>query len=175
MGSNNLVTTIMAYIRWKKLPFGHWKAYLVHSYRDEQGRPRQKTLAYLGDQHQLTQDHVAQLQQKHAGLDIAWDKIRPAHPPKRTDISQLSDEELVRNLRTLRREYGIPQRIMHFYLNDAGAPPASKNKDRFRHSEILRKHYQKLELAIHEGREQEMYVDPVSELAPAIRKVLCSD
>jgi hypothetical protein len=38
----------MAFIRWKKNKFGIRQTYLVHAYRDEAGKPKQKTLAYLG-------------------------------------------------------------------------------------------------------------------------------
>ncbi len=68
----------MAFIRWKENKFGVRQAYLVHSYRDEQGRPRHKTLAYLGKTGELKPEHIDALKAKHADLPVQWDKIKPA-------------------------------------------------------------------------------------------------
>ena len=162
----------MAFIRWKKLKHGTWKAYLVQSYRDEQGRPRHKTLAYLGDQAQLAAEHVAQLKARYPDLSIDWDKIRPPAPPKRADISGMSDGELLENLRSLRRERGIPAWFMPRRLESAGAARAMTASRKGRGLGI--KDYIKIENALADGEEQDFYENPVRDLAPAARKVLCS-
>ena len=38
----------MAFIRWKKNKFGIRQAYLIHSYRDEQGKPKHKDACLSG-------------------------------------------------------------------------------------------------------------------------------
>jgi|ERR1700687_906379 len=162
----------MAFIRWKKLKHGTLKAYLVHSYRDEQGRPRHKTLAYLGDKTTLEPEHLERLKTRHAHLSIKWDRIKPPPTPKRTDISQMSDEELLKNLRSLRREFGIPWWRMRSLLEQAGAPRATSKKISGFGMSIKR--YIALENALADGLEQDFYEDPVMDLAPAVRKVLSS-
>ena len=84
----------------------------------------------------------------------------------------MSDKELVKNLRVLRREYGINFRTMASKLNDAGAPPRSKPG--YSPTELGFYFYKELERALHNGDEQNFYADPVTELAPCIRKVFCS-
>jgi len=162
----------MAFIRWKKNKLGTQQAQLVHSYRDEQGRPRQKVLAHLGANPALTAELVTQLQEKHGHLPIKWDQIGAAPAPKRRDISLMSDEDLVKNLRMLRREYGISFRDMARRLVNAGAPPRSKPG--YSPSSLSFYNYKDLERALHDREEQNFYADPVAELAPCIRKVFCS-
>jgi len=154
----------MAFIRWKKLKHGTWKAYLVQSYRDDQGRPRHKTLAYLGDQAQLGPEHVEQLKTRYPELAIDWHQIKPPAAPKRMDINQMSDAELLQNLRSLRRERGIPAWSMPGRLRGA--------------SSGLRyfgpKDYIQIEKSLTDGSPQDYFKDPVRELAPAARKVIGS-
>jgi len=116
----------MAFIRWKKNRFGQQQAYLVHSYRDKKGSPRHITLAYLGKSGELTQEHIAGLKQDYPDLPVEWDKVKPAAPAKTsqlTDISGLSDEQLLRGLRGLRRERGMTIAEMLEELLKAGLPP----------------------------------------------------
>jgi hypothetical protein len=162
----------MAFIRWKKLKHGTLKAYLVHSYRDEQGRPRHKTLAYLGDKSTLEPEHLEKLKTKHAHLEIKWNRIKAPPTPKRSDFSRMSDEELLQNLRSLRREYGIPWWRMPRLLEQAGAPRATSTKLSGWGMSIKR--YIAIENALADGLAQEFYEAPVRDLAPAVRKVLSS-
>ncbi len=111
----------MAFIRWKKTTHGTWKAYLVHSYRDELGRPRHKTLAYLGNKPTLKEEHLSTLKALHGHLKVNWEKIRPAANPPLTDISAMSDEDFLRQLRTLRRERGITVKEMRDRLRQGTA------------------------------------------------------
>jgi hypothetical protein len=161
----------VAFIRWKKLKHGTLKAYLVHSYRDEQGRPRHKTLAYLGDKPDLDPARLEVLKAKHAHLPIQWDKIKPPAPRKRTDISRMSDEELLKNMRALRRERGISVWRMHVNLQSSGAPRGTGRKKDWG---LQRREYIAIEHALADGGEQDFYEDPVRDLAPAVRKVFCS-
>jgi len=113
----------MAFIRWKENKFGVRQAYLVHSYRDEHGRPRHKMLAYLGKAGELKPEHIAALKEKHASLQIQWDNIKAVAPSKArqvTDISGMSDESLLRSLRGLRRERGITIAEMLKELHNMG-------------------------------------------------------
>ena len=48
----------MAFIRWKTSQSGTKQAYLVHSYRDEWGEPRHRTLAYLGKSGEIKPEHI---------------------------------------------------------------------------------------------------------------------
>jgi len=161
----------MAFIRWKKLKHGTVKAYLVHSYRDEQGRPRHKTLAYLGDKTQLEPEHLEALKARYGHLPINWANIRPPAPHKRTDFSAMSDEELLKNLRALRREYGIPVWQMPGLLRQAGVP---RSTGLYKGFGLSLKKYLVIENALADGGEQDFYEDPVRDLAPAARKVLSS-
>lgn len=151
----------MAFIRWKKNKLGTQQAQLVHSYRDEQGRPRQKVLAHLGADPTLTPELLSELQARHGHLPIKWDQIAPAPAPKRRDISRMSDEELLSNLRILRREHGIGFREMAFRLHDHGL-------------RIGTFAYSDLERQLHKGENPRIYKDPLDQLAIYVRKVLCS-
>jgi hypothetical protein len=113
----------MAFIRWKKNKFGIRQAYLIHSYRDENGRPKHKTLAYLGSSGSLTPELISSLKDKHKDVNVNWEGIKeaPCSSPK-TDITQLSDWDLARKLRELRRERGIHIRAMVERLQQIGAP-----------------------------------------------------
>jgi hypothetical protein len=114
----------MAFIRWKVSRQGMRRAYLVHSYRDEQGKPRHKTLAYLGAEGELTPERLTQLKEKHKDLSIHWEGIAPSAKPARSlDPASLSDEELLRNLKTLRLEKGLNIQAMVQAVLDAGLPP----------------------------------------------------
>jgi len=100
------------------------RAYLVHSYRDEQGVPRHKTLAYLGAEGELTPERVDELREKHKDLAIHWERIAPAaKPPRSLDAATLSDEALLCNLKLLRREKGLNIQAMVQALTQAGLPP----------------------------------------------------
>ena len=112
----------MAFIRWKKNKFGIRQAYLIHSYRDEEGRPKHKTLAYLGREGQITSDQLSLLKERHKGLPVSWDKIEPRSHPPFSDISQLSDTDLVHKLRHLRAERGITLKGMFERLISIGIP-----------------------------------------------------
>ena len=161
----------MAFIRWKKLKHGTLKAYLVHSYRDEQGRPRHKTLAYLGAKADLDAGRLENIKARHGHLSIKWDKIKPSSPPKQTDIGRMNDVELLQNMRSLRREYGISVWRMQRLLERAGAP---RSTGKYKDFGLSRKEYLNIEHALADGGDQDFYEDPVRDLVPALRKVLSS-
>src|SRR5260370_39898677 len=98
----------MAFIRWKKNRQGMPRAYLVRAYRDESGKPRQETLAYLGTAQELSPEHITQLREKYKDLPIDWETVKPAAEPKRTlVVAALSDGDLLRHLKTIRTEKGL--------------------------------------------------------------------
>jgi len=159
----------MAFIRWKKNKFGTRHAYLIHSYRGEDGKPKHKTLAYLGKDPTLTPEALARLQVRHEGVPVQWEKIKPKAPLPMTDISSLSDAELLRRMRALRQERGIRSKEMVHKLLAAGVP--ARTKGSFSHP-LAFHHYSLVEKAFETGEEQHFFSNPVEELAPFIRKVL---
>src|SRR5258706_13317377 len=162
----------MAFVRWKKSPSGTWKAYLVHSYRDEQGRVRHKHLAYLGHEPQLTPECLEALKARHGQDQYKWHAIKPPTGPKRIDISRMSDEEIIQNLRRIRREHGLSFFQMAKRLAAAGAPPPSHGLGGFGVLE-----YRWIERAVEGVRGktfQNVYKDLPTELAPAVRRAFCS-
>jgi hypothetical protein len=158
----------MAFIRWRLNSAGKRQAYLVHSYRDQAGKPRHRVLAYLGNNAELTPEHLAELQAKHADLKVNWDRIKPPPPRPLTDLSSLSDAGLLQKMRILRHERGIQQFQMAGRLRDAGIP----NFSGVRHSHFHHGHMGDLEKAMEQGDRSEFYLDPEAELAPYLRKAL---
>src|ERR1700687_310762 len=114
----------MAFIRWKTSSVGKRQAYLVHAYRGPDGKPKQKVLAYLGDKAELAPEHHAALRQKHPDLKINWESIKPANRPV-TDVSTLSDADLLKNIRRLRHERGLSQNHFPHLLKKNGLGPCT--------------------------------------------------
>ena len=165
----------MAFIRWKKNKHGMRHAYLVHSYRDEQGRVRQKVLAYAGKTGELHPDKLEQAKQKHGHLSVRWDAIAQAARPGLRDIATLSDAELLSNLRGLRKERGINTREMLQALLAAGLPPRAGRYGRGK--PMSSDGYFRMESHLEEGRDigEFYYSNPAVELVPYLRRVLsCS-
>jgi hypothetical protein len=161
----------MAFIRWKKNKFGMRHAYLVHSYRDEQGQPRHKTLAYLGQAGDLnlTPEKLAALKEQHSGLKVDWEKISPPRKlPEVTDVSQLDAQQLLSRLRKLRIERRMNMKTMISKLHALGAPIVSD----WRKSPINKWDYSVLEGGWAEGRTNSHYVNSGQLLEPFIRKAL---
>ena len=162
----------MAFIRWKKNKCGIVKAYLVHSYRDKKGRPKHKTLAYLGAAGEMAPELLEELKEKHSGLNIEWDKIKPAAAPAKTgsftDISNISDEELMRSLRKLRHERGMTLIEMKAALNQAGLTTTTSYGYT---SDISHPYYGRLELVFAREVWPSGMLDTMKQIAPYIRKV----
>jgi hypothetical protein len=158
----------MAFIRWKHNGIGGRQAYLVHAYRDADGKPKQKVLAYLGDAAELTPDHIEALRQKHPDLKVNWDKIKPASRPQ-VDISTLSDAELLRKIRHLRHQLGLSQNHMGFRLKESGMLPCSTGDAKGYY--VYGRDFGQLEKALESGGPQDFYLDPENEIAPALRKL----
>jgi hypothetical protein len=158
----------MAFIRWKHNGIGGRQAYLVHAFRGGDGKPKQKVLAYLGTDTQLTPDKIAALKQKHPDLKINWDKITPSQRPS-LDISTLSDSDLLRKIRHLRHEKKLSQRHMPQVLREFGLPPCSKGESKGYYFSGYT--YGELEKALERGEPQDFYLDPEHEVAPALRKM----
>ena len=159
----------MAFIRWKKNQYGMAYAHLVHSYRDANGKPRHKTLAYLGKKGELTDDHLAKLKERHKNLTVNWYAIKLKVSPKLTEISQLSNAELLSQLKTLRLERGLTVHQIVQTLLGAGVPTRSKHLTGF---PITLRWYRRIEKACLEGITQDFYNNLELELAPYLRKVL---
>jgi len=153
----------MAFIRWKHNASGNRQACLIHSYRGEDGKPHHKMLAYLGDEGSITPERLAQLKAQYPDLKVDWEKIKPAARPI-TDISTLSDTELLKQARRLRHERGISQHIMLWRLQSAGLPPCKYG--------LGGREWGEIEKALESGETQDYYLNPEAEVAPAIRKVL---
>jgi hypothetical protein len=171
----------MAFIRWKKNKCGVRQAYLVHSYRDKNGKPRHITLAYLGSAGELTPEHIAGLKAKYPDIHIEWDKVKPATPPAAapvTDISGMSDESLLRSLTSLRRERGITIAEMVERLCKAGLT-SIRVKDftlMLGHDitfQLDRRHYTRLEKQFAKEQWNEVTVEEGPQIAPFARKALC--
>jgi hypothetical protein len=159
----------MAFIRWKKNKFGIRQAYLIHSYRDEEGKPKHKSLAYLGREGSLSPEQISLLGEKYADLGVVWEKLEATpHPAPKTDIASIPDEELLRRLKELRTERGISARAMvdRLISVDAPAVPEWGNKPLHWSS------YSRLESGWIAGRSQPHYVNPGRLLAPYLRKAL---
>lgn len=157
----------MAFIRWKRNSAGNYRACLIQSYRDADGKPRHKMLAYLGDQETLTPERMASLRAEYPDLKIDWSQIKAA-PRTRTDIAQLSDAELLRKLRTLRHERGWSQFSTVHHLYNCGMPRCSGPYGVGRG--LGAREWSTLEKALEHGEPQDYFLDPQSELAPTIRK-----
>jgi len=156
----------MAFIRWKKNTAGKHLAYLVQAYRGQDGKPKQKVLTYLGDVSALTPEHITRLRTQYPDLQIDWEKIKPA-APRLTDVSTLSDAELLRKMRVLRHERGVDQRKMGWLLRENGAPCCSGSAwDGY----LYGREFGALEKALERGEPQDYYLDPEKEIAPALRK-----
>jgi LmbE family N-acetylglucosaminyl deacetylase len=161
----------MAFIRWKKNSFGIRQAYLVHSYRDETGKPKHKTLAYLGREGALSPEQMAALKEKHADLGIDWEKLEAVpHPAPKTDIAGMTDEELLRRLKELRIERGISARAMVERLNAAGAPAVPD----WGNIPLHWSSYAGLEKGWGQGKSEPYYVRPGQLLARFLRQALAS-
>jgi hypothetical protein len=159
----------MAFIRWKKNKFGTRNAYLIHSYRDEEGKPKHKTLAYLGPETELSPERLAELKEKHSEIEVDWDSIRPAaRPAPIMPLEALSDDDVLKQLRQLRLDRGLSKKRMVAALLLAGAPPlADWHKD-----SINVRIYGALENAWATGRKEEHYENPKAVLISFIRRVL---
>jgi len=116
----------MAFIRWKTNRTGGAQAYLVQSYR-ENGKPKQRTLAYLGDAAALTPEHVAELKRRYPDQSIDWDAIKPRVKPL-TDPQALSDADLLRKMRHIRLERNLGTYTMSWALRDAGLKDFNRKK-----------------------------------------------
>jgi len=158
----------MAFVRWKKNAAGNQQAYLMHSYRGEDGKPHHKMLAYLGDQVSLTPERLAELRQKYPDLSVNWEKIKPTEKPM-TDVSTLSDADLLRKARHLRHERGFSQQRIVWRLEDAGLPRSGPYK-----VGLSGREWGILEKALERGEPQDYYFNPEAEVAPALRKVFQS-
>jgi hypothetical protein len=159
----------MAFIRWKHNGIGGRQAYLVHAYRGPDGKPKQKVLAYLGDSAELMPEQLALLRQKHTDLKVNWEKIKPAERP-RIDVSTLSDGELLRKIRHLRHQLGLSQRDMVHRLRENGLPACSGSdmEGYYPYHPV----FGKLEKAFERGEPQDFYLDPQTEVVPALRKLV---
>lgn len=158
----------MAFIRWKHNGHGGRQAYLVHAYRGPDGKPKQKILAYLGNSAELAAEHLNRLKEKHADLKINWDAIKPAAKPT-LDVSSLNDADLIRKIRHLRRHMGLNQNHFVQHLKDNGLPPCSGPRG----EEVgypYNPHFGILEKALERGEPQDYYLEPETEIAPALRK-----
>jgi hypothetical protein len=161
----------MAFIRWKPGPSGNHKAYLIQSYRDESGKPKHKMLAYLGDETSLTPERLAALKTQYPDLKVDWDKIKPVARPK-TDISSLSDADLIRKMRALRHELHLDQNRMFWLLEKFGLPRCtSKMKEGMG---VGGRNWGVLEKALENDEPQDFYADPLVDIAPALRKAYLS-
>jgi hypothetical protein len=160
----------MAFIRWKKNRQGMPRAYLVRAFRDETGKPRQVTLAYLGTAKELSPEHIAQLREKYKDLSIDWETVKPAAEPKRTlDVAALSNEELLRQLKTLRIEKGLSINALVQAILDAGLPPWKTSDGERVLSPFL---YQKLEEEGAKGPLNYFLAKVAPDVLPYLRKVL---
>jgi hypothetical protein len=157
----------MAFIRWKRNSAGNYRACLILSYRDAQGKPRHKMLAHLGDQDSLTPERISALRDQYPDLKIDWGKIQTASRP-RTYIAQLSDAELLRKLRELRHERGWTQFGTVHHLYNHGMPRCSGSYGIGRG--MGTRQWGALEKALERGEPQDFFLDPENELAPIIRK-----
>ena len=160
---------VMAFIRWKAAKSGHLRPCLVQSYRDAQGKPRHKILGYLGYKGVLTPELLAEMQEKHSGWKIKWDKIKPS-PRPRTDISALSDSDLLKKMRKLRHERGWNLREMNNQLTSSGIVEFTVPEARVGQW-INIKQVGALEKALERSEGYKYFVDPEQELAPALRQI----
>jgi hypothetical protein len=161
----------MAFIRWKTNNVGKRQAYLVHAYRGPDGRPKQKVLAYLGDSAELKPEHHAAISQKHPDLKINLEGIKPASRPV-TDVSTLSDVDLLRNIRRLRHERGLSQGHFPQFLRKHGLGPCSGQEANGYYP--IGRTYGVLERALERGEPQNFYLNPEAEVAPALRNAYSS-
>lgn len=160
----------MAFIRWKKNRQGIPRAYLVRAYRDESGKPRQETLAYLGTAKELSPEHIAQLREKHKDLSIDWESVKPAAEPKRTlDPAAMNDEELLRNLKTLRTEKGLSINAIVQVILDAGLPSWKVGNEERVFSPFL---YQSMEEEGAKGPLQHFLARIAPDVLPYLRRIL---
>jgi hypothetical protein len=158
----------MAFIRWKKNKFGIRQAYLVHSYRDKEGRPRQKTLAYLGHSSELSDDRLCALKEQHKDIAVNFDGIKPVgQPAPQTDIDPLSDQELASRLRELRSERGLNRNAMAKALIQLGVPDIQLYR---RRQPFTGEVYTWLERDW--SRQNPSHASAISVIAPYLRKVL---
>ena len=128
-------------------------------------------LAYLGDQESLTPERVAVLRAQYPDLKIDWEKIKAA-PRARTDITQLSDADILCKLRELRHERGWSQFSTVHHLYNQGLPRCSGAYGVGRG--LGARQWGALEKALERGEPQNFFLDPESEVAPHIRKAFQS-
>jgi hypothetical protein len=160
----------MAFIRWKKNAFGIRQAFLIHAYRDEQGKPKQKTLAYLGKEGEISPERLAELQTQHKDLSIDWARVQAVpHPAPRTEINTLSDQELMRRLRELRRERGINMKVIVSRLTEMGKTTVISHNGP---EPLDHGWYSWLERAWEEQHPNPVFARSAADLAPFIRKAL---
>jgi hypothetical protein len=160
----------MAFIRWKKNAFGIRQAFLIHAFRDEQGKPKQKTLAYLGREGEIASERLAELQAKHKDLAVDWAAVSAVpHPAPRTEINTLSDQELMRRLRELRRERGINMKGMVSRLTQMGKTTVISHNGP---KQLDHGWYSWFERAWEKQHPNPVFAQSAADLAPFIRKVL---
>jgi hypothetical protein len=155
----------MAFIRWKHNGHGGRQAYLVHAYRGPDGKPKQKILTYLGNNAEFKPERLNQLKEKYPDLKINWEAIKPAHRPT-LEVSTLSDADLLRKIRHLRHQLGLSQNHMVHNLKQNGLPPCSGP---IGGGYPYSPHFGILEKALERGEPQDYYLDPLTEIAPALR------
>jgi hypothetical protein len=154
----------MAFIRWRLNSAGNRQAYLVHSYRDAEGKPRHKVLAYLGASAELTPDRIGELRQKYPELNIRWDKIKPS-AKRLADVSGMSDADILRHIRKLRHERGWSQIELFWKLRNNQVPEFSGPAEGSLYDSMG-----DLEKALEKGEGYQFFLDPEAELAPILRR-----
>ena len=126
-------------------------------------------MAHLGWNGKLTPERLAELKEQFKAYKIDWDKIK-IPPRPRTEISRLSDAELLKKIKILRHECGMSQRELRAHLHRQDVVfftgPAGDDSDYIRVTQIA-----KLEKALEQSRGSEFFEDPEGELAPALRKI----
>ena len=102
------------YIKWVpeavagRQEAGLWVAWLVRDIVDDLGT-RTQFLAYLGERPRVTTDLQFEMSELYPHLEIDWDSIRDNLKSRepRTELRQLSDDEVVLRFRELAQEQGL--------------------------------------------------------------------
>jgi len=163
----------MAFIRWKRNKSGLLRAQLVHSYRDDQGRPRQKILAHLGESATLPSERVDALKAQYPDIKIDRQSLvssvkKPAQPPA---PEGLTDEDLWRQMGHLRRMQGWSLRTMVLKLTEAGLANIGGGISmglRLRATPLKWTYYKGLEQMASEGKSLPQMA---AEILPYVRKI----
>jgi len=142
------------------------KAFLVHSYRDERGKPRHKTLAYLGKSHEIEPELLVSLKERHRNLPIQWETIKASpHPAPTIDPTSLSDQEFLHRLKEIRHERGFSSRDMIRLLAQAGF-------SRMGRWPLTGRQYRVFEEGFAQDKPHTHYTLAKREMLPYLRKVL---